>query len=113
MIGGPPSSAMPASKDSRGRVEGFSKIMTTDWGPASGLYENRSSFIFSARSRTPSTSEGLRSSSTRKWRRVIAGGPLVGWHRCSPGKGREGRSWMVPPGGAADELRHLVHQLVD
>src|SRR4051812_29592923 len=68
MIGWPPSSAIPASKDSRVRVEGFSKMTATDWGPSSGRAAYGSFFIRSASSRIAACSSAVMSSSTRKWR---------------------------------------------
>src|SRR3954447_15887532 len=68
MIGWPPSSAMPASNDSRVRVDGFSKTTATDLGPSSGRDANGSFFIRSASSRIAACSSPVMSSSTRKWR---------------------------------------------
>ncbi len=68
MIGLPPSSAMPASNESRVRRLGLSKSTATDCGPASGRCPNRSAFIAAARSSTSACSAGVRSSSRRKCR---------------------------------------------
>ena len=65
-IGCPPSSAMPASNDTRVRSDGFSKTTATDRGPASGRWPYRSAFIVAAMSRTAACSSGVRSSSRRK-----------------------------------------------
>src|SRR3954453_4746919 len=82
MIGWPPSSAMPASKDSLVRVEGFSKMTATDLGPSSGRAANGSFFIRSASSRIAVCSSAVMSSSTRKWRgwaALNAGFPFSAW----------------------------------
>src|SRR3954454_12442060 len=59
---------MPASNDSRVRVDGFSKMTATDLGPSSGRVANGSFFIRSASSRIADCSSAVMSSSTRKWR---------------------------------------------
>jgi hypothetical protein len=83
MISGwPPSWAMPISKDSRVRVELFSKITATDRGPASGLRPNGSALNSAARSSTSRCSSGVRSSSRKKCLREFLGivtSPHPGW----------------------------------
>src|SRR5256885_14095001 len=82
MIGCPPSAAMPASNERRVRVEGFSKMTATDFGPSRGRETKGSFFIRSASSRIAACSSAVMSSSTRKWRgwgALNAGLPFSRW----------------------------------
>ena len=80
MIGWPPNCEMPTSKDSRVRVEFFSKMAATDL-PASGWCPSGSALNVSARSRTSTCSAGLRSSSRRKCRAWFRTPSRWGWTR--------------------------------
>src|SRR3954447_8642507 len=86
---------MPASKDSRVRVDGFSKMTATDWGPSNGRAAKGSFFIRSASSRIAACSSAVMSSSTRKWRgwaALNAWVPFCGWQSAEAWSRRRLRS---------------------
>src|SRR5574342_579205 len=114
--GCPPSSATPASKETRVRSDCFSKITATARGPASGRCPYRSAFKVAARSSTSDCSAGVRSSSRRKClTTVVHPGVVVLVQRAGGLVQRAGRGLVqrrgqggeegVDLGGAQDQRR--------
>src|SRR4030066_2443401 len=70
----PPSCAMPASNETRVRVEDFSKIMAMVLPVSGAMFSPRWRRAFSSLARriSPLSSAGLRSMSVRKWRTLMS-----------------------------------------